>query len=130
MRAQAGFARGLELFNQREFFTCHEVWEEIWRPSRQPERLFLQGLIHFAVAFYHEQQKNPEGAKRQLSKGLRKLAGYLPRFAGIETRPLYEAGIERLVGAERGTDPGDFPRIQESAKKLGLKMGRSETGPT
>ena len=32
------------------------------------------GLIHFAVAFYHLERRNPPGAERQLRKGLRKMA--------------------------------------------------------
>ena len=57
---------GIDLFNRREFFVCHEVLEEIWTPERGPRRLFLQSLIHFAVAFYHDQRGNPVGATLQI----------------------------------------------------------------
>src|SRR5258708_25360694 len=63
--------RGIHLFNSRRFFECHEVWEEVWTPERGPRRLFLQSLIHFAVALHHTQRGNPVGASRQLRKGLR-----------------------------------------------------------
>ena len=43
------FEQGIELFNRQEFFECHEVLEAVWTPARGPERLFLQGLIHFAA---------------------------------------------------------------------------------
>ena len=69
--------RGIHLFNSRQFFECHEVWEEVWTPERGPRRLFLQSLIHFAVGLYHTERGNPVGAGRQLRKGLRKL-GRLP----------------------------------------------------
>jgi len=72
--------RGIELFNAGEFYECHEVLEDAWRPSGGAERYFLQALIHFAVGFYHHRQGNPVGAELQLRKGLRKLAGYLPVF--------------------------------------------------
>src|SRR5207244_6470435 len=81
--------RGIRLFNDREFFECHEVLEEAWGPERGPRRLFLQALIHVAVGFYHYQRGNPRGAGSQLRKGLTKLAEYLPSCEGIDTARLY-----------------------------------------
>jgi predicted metal-dependent hydrolase len=80
--------RGIELFNRGSFFEAHEVLEEEWLRAPRPERFFLQGLIHMAVAWHHASQGNPPGALRQVTKGLRKLAGYLPRHAGVDTADL------------------------------------------
>ena len=80
--------RGVRLFNAGRFFECHEVLEEAWQPERGPRRLFLQSLIHVAVALYHLERGNPEGAARQLRKALRKLAPYLPGCEGIDTARL------------------------------------------
>jgi predicted metal-dependent hydrolase len=93
---------GIDLFNHGEFFECHEVLEEIWMPERGPLRLFLQSLIHFAVAFYHEQRGNPVGAERQLRKGLRKLEAYLPECEGIDTAALHRAGMAALATVQAG----------------------------
>jgi len=109
--------KGIRLFNNREFFPCHEVWEEAWTPQQGPRRLFLQALIHFAVGFYHHQRRNPAGAARQLRKGLDKLAAYLPRYEGIDTAQLsgdiaavadrIESGVEGvLVYPEIRSDAG------------------------
>jgi hypothetical protein len=108
---QRVFRRGIELFNQRRFFECHEVLEEIWTPARGPERLFLQALIHFAVGFYHHQRDNQAGAERQLRKGLKKIAGYTPEFLGVETERLRRQVIRRLTAIERGGTVRRFPRI-------------------
>jgi hypothetical protein len=99
------FRRGIDLFNRREFFECHELLEEIWTPSRGPERLFLQALIHFAVGFYHQQRRNPVGAERQLRKGLRKVQGYLPRYAGVDTFALREEVTQFLAGDHQDKFP-------------------------
>ena len=88
--------RGIELFNAREFYECHEVLEDLWRPTQGVERFFLQAVIHFAVGFYHHQRGNQRGAELQLRKGLRKLAGYLPVFQGIDTAKLYQEGQAAL----------------------------------
>jgi hypothetical protein len=99
------FRRGIELFNRGEFFECHEVLEELWTPSRGPERLFLQALIHIAVGLYHHQRGNPVGAERQLRKGLHKIAGYLPRYGGIDTGAVREAVEQFLAGRGRERFP-------------------------
>ena len=54
---------GIELFNAREFYECHEVLEDLWRPTQGVERFFLQAVIHFAVGFYHHQRGNHLGSR-------------------------------------------------------------------
>jgi predicted metal-dependent hydrolase len=102
---------GIRLFNQREFFVCHEVLEEIWRPARGPRRYFLQSVIHLAVGFYHFERGNKAGAVRQLRKGLRKLAGYLPACENIDTALLYRESLERLETIQHGRTFAAFPNI-------------------
>ena len=102
---------GIELFNRREFFVCHEVLEEIWTHERNPRRLFLQAVIHFAVAFYHDQRGNPLGATRQLRKGLRKLAAYLPACEDIDTARLTRDGLAAIEQTEAGAALRDYPLI-------------------
>jgi len=107
-----GFRRGIELFNRREFFECHEVLEDLWRPERGVRRLFLQGVIHLAVGFYHHRQGNQAGAVRQLRKGLKKLAGYLPEFEGVDTALLHRESMARLEQIGRGERLESFPEIR------------------
>ena len=87
-----GFDRGIYLFDAREYFESHEALEAEWIAERGPRRMFLQALIHFAVAAHHQSTGNLIGARLQMDKALRKLAGYLPRYEGIETGRLYLEG--------------------------------------
>ena len=103
--------RGISLFNRGEFFACHEVLEEAWTPECGPRRLFLQSLIHIAVGFYHHGRGNPAGAKRQLRKGLRKLAGYLPGHESIDTARLEREAREALARIESGQPIPVYPLI-------------------
>jgi uncharacterized protein len=103
---------GIDLFNRGAFFQCHEVLEEIWMPERGRRRLFLQSLIHIAVGFYHVQRGNRLGAERQLRKGLKKLAGYLPDFDGVCTEELYREALDSLAQIQRGEEIREFPRIR------------------
>ena len=46
------YLRGIDLFNAGEYYECHEVLEDIWVISCGQEKLFYQGVIMAAVAFY------------------------------------------------------------------------------
>jgi uncharacterized protein len=107
--------KGIQLFNNREFFQCHEVLEEIWRSEREPRRLFLQALIHLAVGFYHSEGRNPMGTSRQLRKGLEKLAKYLPACEGIDTSRLYREALAALEQIEAGVAMSAYPKIHPSS---------------
>jgi predicted metal-dependent hydrolase len=106
------FAGGIDLFNRQEFFECHEALEDLWRPARGARRFFLQGVIHLAVGFYHHQQANRAGAERQLRKGLKKLAGYLPEFENVDTVLLYREALSCLEAISSGRSPEPFPQIR------------------
>ena len=100
--------RGIHLFNHGEFFECHEVLELAWTPESGPRRLFLQSLIHVAVGLYHAERGNPTGARRQLRKGLRKMAAYLPAWEGVDTARLHRDATTALERIEAGADAGQM----------------------
>lgn len=114
------FQQGIDLFNRGEFYACHESLEQIWMTARQPERWFLQALIHFAVGFYHHRRDNRTGAVRQLRKGLKKIRGYLPQWGGVATGELEREVSERLRVIAGGGTVRAFPRIGQTAPWPGL----------
>ena len=102
---------GIRLFNNREFFQCHEELEAAWTVEVGRRRLFLQALIHVAVGFYHCERENSSGARNQLQKGLQKLALYLPSCEGIDTARLHREGLAALEQIDAGTPLSTYPRI-------------------
>lgn len=118
---RALFQQGIDLFNAEEFFDCHEALEEVWTHSQQPDRWFLQALIHFAVGFYHHGRNNRNGTTRQLRKGLRKIQAYLPQWDGIETGEIEREVRKRLEGVESGGSFGRYPRIGQTRPWPGLR---------
>lgn len=74
------FLAGVELFNRREFFDCHEVLEDLWNEQEEPERQLTQGIIQIAVAYYHSLKGNQSGALKLLSRGVPRLKPFLPEF--------------------------------------------------
>src|SRR5438128_8247685 len=85
---QEAFFRGIQLFNEAEFFEAHEVLEDVWRAAPATEKRFLQGLIQIAVAFHHHSTGNPLGARSLLVRGTRNLVGSPDDFGGIDISKL------------------------------------------
>ena len=105
------FVHGIQLFNAREFFECHEVLEALWMESARRDRFFLQSIIHLAVGFYHHRRGNQRGAVSQLTKGVKKLAAYLPRYYGLDTRRIYVDAAAALDEVHAGARLEEFPVI-------------------
>jgi hypothetical protein len=69
----SGFWHGIDLFNEREFFECHEVLEDVWREQTDPERTLTQGIIQIAVGLYHAGRDNFVGAEKLLIRGIERV---------------------------------------------------------
>ena len=76
--------RGLQLIRDGAYFEAHEELEDEWRTAPAPERDFLQGLVHVAVAWLHAERGNGNGCERQLEKAARRLDGYRPEHRGVD----------------------------------------------
>lgn len=108
--------QGITLFNNGEFFRCHELLEEAWKSERGPRRQFLQAVIHVAVGFYHCERGNAVGAVRQLRKGIEKLAAHTPSCEGIDTGQLYRDALAVTEAIEAGIQLPAYPRIHISSE--------------
>lgn len=96
----AGVAQGIQQFNRREFYACHDSIEQVWVETAGDERLVYQGLLQIAVAFYHMQQGNWRGALKMLERGRGKLLPFLPACRGVDLAALL-VGVERCEAALR-----------------------------
>src|SRR6185503_8745564 len=90
------FAQGVALFNQKEFFECHDAFEELWQEERSERRLFLQGLIQAAVGCHHLSNGNTTGAISQYNKSLDKLRKYADDYMGLNMK-IFRTEIERCL---------------------------------
>ena len=69
---------------EQRWFDAHEAFEDEWREAPEPERDFLQGLVHVTVAWHHASRGNAPGATRQLEKATRRLSRYAPAHRGVD----------------------------------------------
>jgi len=108
MDHQGLFWMGVKLFNAGEFFEAHEVWEEVWRESEEPDRSFYQGLIQFAVALAHLERGNQVGFERLVQRAEEHLAGFPASFGGIRLGELRRQ-VAELVQWVADLKPGHHP---------------------
>ena len=113
------FYEGIREFNEGRYFEAHDVLEDLWQGYREPDRVFLQALIHPAVGLYHLENENFKGARSQLSKACTKIGSYRPEYWGIGVDILYVSLKDRLKileaserGGEKGFELQERPRIQ------------------
>ena len=95
--------RGIELFNEQEFFECHEVVEGLWLATQNEYKNLYKGLIQAAVALYHLGRGNLLGAKKLHKSSSRYLEDYRPEAQGLN--------VEKLI-----SDMNDCFRLQERGK--------------
>jgi uncharacterized protein len=104
-----GLDAGLRLIRAGAYFEAHEELEDEWREAPPPERDFLQGLVHVAVAWLHAERDNRPGCERQLEKAARRLEPYRPSHRGVDV----DSVLAQVAGA----------RLRVEAGKLALGPG-------
>lgn len=115
----AGIQKGIEQFNHRAFYRCHDSIELVWVDEPGDVRLLYQGLLQISVALYHVQKGNRRGTDKMMARGKGKLLPFLPACQGIDVTGLM-IGIEACQAAIRNLapervadlDPAFFPVIQ------------------
>ncbi|MGI8905322.1 MAG: DUF309 domain-containing protein [Candidatus Sumerlaeaceae bacterium] len=78
----------MELFNERYFYDCHEVLEDLWLDNDDSSRQFYQGLIHLATAYQHLFRGNMPGSEQRFASTLEYLGGYPERYEGLQLQSL------------------------------------------
>ncbi len=108
--------KGIEEFNEKQYFECHETLETLWRTQTAPdhikERLLTQAIIQFAVGYYHWQRSNFQGAEKLFNKGLAKIDQIAPDSTQIDIQDLVDqivSDMPKVTGHSRLTK---FPVIR------------------
>jgi len=81
-------SEGIRLFNESDFFSAHDFFEDCWMECSREERLFFQGMVQISVGCFHLLSGNFKGSVNQYNKGIKKLENYRPSYAGINLEKL------------------------------------------
>ncbi|MEM7735029.1 MAG: DUF309 domain-containing protein [Deinococcota bacterium] len=95
----ANWLRGVQDFNQANYWEAHESWEAIWLTVAGDAKHFYGGLILLAAALHKARNMvNPRGGRRNYAKALAHLA-YIEDdalFHGVDVRWL-EAAVHQAL---------------------------------
>jgi len=91
------FWRGIEQFNQGDYYACHDTLEALWMEASDPDRSFYQGILQLAVALYHLKNHNQRGAMILLGEGNNRLQRYRPSYGDVDVDTLLDQSTQFLV---------------------------------
>jgi uncharacterized protein len=99
-------------FNEGDYYTCHDLLEEIWLTEKS--NLFLKGLLQMTVAIYHYEYGNVKGARLMMNAGFQYIQKYRPHYWGVDLEKVHTF-IEQCLHII----PQDIDRLPfEEVKKL------------
>ena len=105
VEADPRFQDAVRLFNTQDWYAAHDVLEEIWHETADPERRCLQGLLQVAVAQLHLQRGNPRGATILFGEALGRLQRPGTPDLGLDLPALCCCVQERLLQLQQIGDP-------------------------
>ena len=125
----AGLLRGVEQFNQREYFEAHETLEALWNAEPDPIRVLYKGILQVGVGCYHLLNGNYRGATLKLQTGADYLSAFTPRCLGIEVAPLI-ADAQRLRAAIAAAGPARLGEVDRALlPRIRLAASNGATPP-
>ncbi len=113
------YLKGIEYFNECDFFEAHETWEELWTEYRGDARRFYQGMIQVAVALHHFGNGNTRGAKKVYNTSCNYLREYPDFYQGLDLKAFlqqYEKCFQAVLESEEeiphiDIDPELIPEV-------------------
>jgi predicted metal-dependent hydrolase len=114
------------LWQEEDFFACHEVLEELWRRTADAQRGFYHGLIHAAVTRYQHRRGNAVGAARQWVKTQERLAPFRPVFYGVNIEQLLRATEEEIAPSLRSLSEEQAGRVEALRREMRRKVSGSQ----
>ena len=120
--------RGIEQFNQREYFECHETLELIWRAEPGPIRTLYKGILQVGVGCYHLLRHNYRGATIKLQSGADYLEPFAPRCMGVEVGRLI-ADARRLRAELATLGPERFEEVDLALLPIVRVAGENHASP-
>lgn len=119
------FWRGVEQFNQGEFYACHDTLEALWIEAIEPEKKFYQGILQVAVALYHLSNQNWRGAVILMGEGMNRLRGYQPSYASVDVEQFLAQTVQ-VFNVLQQTGPDQVMTVIEQLGLVPLATDEAE----
>jgi predicted metal-dependent hydrolase len=89
-------AAGVQLFNTGDYWHAHEIWEQGWLNSQEPQKTLYKGVIQAAAALVHWQRGNLKGLQRNWYKARPRLVAVASLSVELDLVP-FIAAMDRFV---------------------------------
>ena len=94
---------GILLFNQGEYYKCHDALEEAWRQDQSPARELYRGILQAGIAYFQIERGNYRGAVKMLLRLRQWLDPLPPVCRGVNVARLREnAALVQTMVTELG----------------------------
>jgi predicted metal-dependent hydrolase len=118
----ARLREGICLFNERQFFQCHEVWEALYQETAAANKPFIEGLIQLAAAFrIFCDFGEVTGPVRMIYQALIRFENYQPTFLQVRVDEMI-AAMERWAKQAQepasALPPSSVPKISQHSFSL------------
>jgi len=101
--------QAVTLFNGGDWYGAHDLFEELWHETNDPERRWLQGMVQLSVALLHRQRGNQHGAMVLLGEARGRLVAAASAPLGWQPDPLLLPLQTLLARLQSGQDSPDLP---------------------
>ena len=98
------YLAGILFFNDRDFFTAHEVWEDLWTDCSDADRRFYQALIQAAVGLHHFGNGNLRGAVKLYRTAKSYMDPYPCPHLGFDRLAFWDRMAECFAAVHTETD--------------------------
>ena len=102
------FIKGMENFNLANWYLAHDLLEELWHETFEPERQTIQGILQIAIAQLHLERGNRRGATILYGEGLGRLKKQGLPDLGLDLASLCKCVEVRLKYLQQQQDPELF----------------------
>ena len=90
------FCSGIENFNDGQYYIAHDLFEDLWHDTQEPERRWIHGIVQISVAMYHKLNGNINGAILLLAEGIARITSSLSTPAGLNDELLLKVCRRQL----------------------------------
>ena len=118
----ARLREGIRLFNDRQFFASHEVWESFYQETEAENKPFVEGLIQLAAAFrMFVDFAEIKGPVRLIHQALIRFENFQPAFLQVKVGELCQAAEAWTKAAEAaGAQPASTAIPKIALQRFGL----------
>lgn len=106
------------LWQNGDFFACHEVLEILWHREAGAQRRFLHGLIHASVVLYQHRRGNAVGAAWQAARMQARLTEFRPTYYQLNVDALLEFVENEIAPARQRLTPAQSRQLEDLRRRL------------